>query len=144
MKRDHLSQKVRSRFLAPSEGQKGTTILEFALVAMAFFLLTLGLMDISRAVWAYHSLSYGAREGARYAIVHGNRSNSPATAAIVESTVQGQIPNLQGVTVTTTWNPNNAQASTVEVQAEYTFQPIMPVFNFTIPLTATSRMAVSY
>ena len=48
------------------------------------------------------------------------------------------------MTVSATWTPNNNQASIVEVTAQYTFDPIMPVLNFTIPLTATTRMAVSY
>ena len=127
-----------------SSGERGTTIVEFALIVMLFFLLTLGLVDVGRAVWAYHSLTHAAREGARYAIVHGDRSNDPATDTIISDLVKNRIPNLSGVTVTTTWIPNNSQASTVEVTAQYTFDPIMSVFDFTIPITATSRMAISY
>ncbi len=129
---------------ADSSGEKGTIIVEFALVAMIFFLLTLGLVEVGRGVWAYHSLTHAAREGARYAIVHGDRSNDPATATIISNLVKNRIPNLSGVTVNTTWLPNNSQGSTVEVTAQYTFDSIMSIFDFTIPITATTRMAVSY
>ena len=126
------------------ENQKGTSVLEFGIVLLVFFLLTLGIMDIGRAVKEYHSLSFAAREGARYAIVHGDRSSNPATADIIENIVKSRIPNLKDVTVTTTWDPNNAQASRVEVTVEHTFHPIMLIFDFTIPLSATTRMAISY
>ena len=129
---------------ASSSGEKGTTIPEFALIAMIFFLLTLGLLDMGRGLFAYHLLTHAAREGARYAIVHGNRSDDPATTAIISNLVKNRAPSLSGVTVSATWTPNNNQASIVEVTAQYTFDPIMPVLNFTIPLTATTRMAVSY
>ena len=144
MKDDKLSGKVSYRSPLDGGDQKGTTILEFAIVGLVFFLLTAGLADIGRAVWAYHSLSYAVREGARYAIVHGDRSNNPAPANTIENIVKNQIPHFQGVIVTATWDPNNAQASTVEVTAQYTFQPVMAFFAFTVPLTATTRMAISY
>ena len=125
-------------------GEKGTTIVEFALVAIVFLLLTLGLVDVGRGVWAHHSLTHAAREGARYAIVHGDRSKDPATDTIISNLVKNRIPNLSGVTVSTTWIPSNSQASRVEVTAQYTFDPIMSIFDFTVPMTATTRMAVSY
>ena len=123
---------------------KGVVSVEFALIVLSFLLLTLGLVDVGRGIWAYNSLTYAVREGARYAIVHGDRSNAPATATSVEDFVKDRIPNLSGVTVTTTWLPNNSQASTVEVRAQYTFAPIIPVLEFTVPISAATRMAVSY
>ena len=141
---ESVSQTLSNRFPVHGENQKGTSVLEFGIVLVVFFLLTLGIMDMGRAVREYHSLSFAAREGTRYAIVHGNRSNNPATADTIENIVKSRIPNLQDVTVTTTWDPNNAQASSVEVRVEHTFQPIMLFFDFTIPLSSTTRMAISY
>ena len=45
---------------------RGQTMVEFALVAPVFFLLTLGVVDFSRAAWAYNTVAFLARDGARY------------------------------------------------------------------------------
>jgi len=44
---------------------------EFALVFPMFFVLLVAIFDFGRIVWARNSLENAAREGARYAIVHG-------------------------------------------------------------------------
>lgn len=130
--------------ISPKSKESGTTSVEFALVVLVFFMLTLGLLDVGQGVWAYHSLAHATREGARFAIVHGDRADQPATETSVATLVKSRIPNLAGVTVNTTWLPNNSQASTVEVTAQYTYNPIMPLYEFTIPISASARMAVSY
>lgn len=45
--------------------------MEFALVIPIFLVMTLGVVDVGRVIWATTSLNAAAREGARYAIVHG-------------------------------------------------------------------------
>ncbi len=48
------------------------SLVEFALVLPVFLLIVTGLFDVGRAVWQENSLAYAAREGTRYAIVHGS------------------------------------------------------------------------
>ncbi|HEV2010034.1 MAG TPA: TadE/TadG family type IV pilus assembly protein [Candidatus Limnocylindria bacterium] len=51
--------------------QAAQALVEFALVLPLFLLLVTGIFDVARAVWQENTLAYAAREGTRYAIVHG-------------------------------------------------------------------------
>jgi len=93
----HKATKTRDR----TSRQRGSTMYEFAWV-LPFMLLTLGAMfDFGRTMYAYHFISYAAREGARYASVRGSSSfvgcpgaasPCPATAADIQSFVQSIHP----------------------------------------------------
>ena len=63
------SDKARSR---------GQALTEFALIAPIFFLLLFALIEFGRVVYTIQMLNNAAREGARYAIVHGAASTSPS------------------------------------------------------------------
>jgi Flp pilus assembly protein TadG len=56
----------------------GQALVEFALVAPIFLLLLFSIIDFGRAVYYIQALNNAAREGARYAIVHGGNSVSPS------------------------------------------------------------------
>ena len=66
-------------FFSDSEGQRGQSMVEFALVLPVVLLIITGVFDVARAVWQENTLAYAAREGTRYAIVHGSGYCSPAT-----------------------------------------------------------------
>ena len=52
--------------------QQGASSLEFAFVLiLILFPLMFGIIDFSRALYAYHWVSYAAREGSRWASVRG-------------------------------------------------------------------------
>src|SRR4051812_38686345 len=53
---------------------RGQAVSEFALVFPLFLLLVLVVVDLARAIYVYAVISDAAREGARYAIVHGSES----------------------------------------------------------------------
>jgi hypothetical protein len=61
-----------------SEGQRGQSLVEFALLLPLMLLIITGLFDVARAVWEENTLAYAAREGTRYAIVHGTYGSPPA------------------------------------------------------------------
>jgi Flp pilus assembly protein TadG len=123
-------------------GEKGATLLEFAVVGILFMMLTAGMMELARGVWTYNTVAHAAREGARFAIVRGQDSGSPATPAQVEAFVKSRIP-IDTVTVTTTWAPDKKPGSNVQVKVDFAFSPVVPFFP-AIPLTSTSRMVISY
>lgn len=54
---------------------RGQALVEFALIIPIFLSLLMGIADLGRVVWAYNSLASSAREGARFAIVHGGTLN---------------------------------------------------------------------
>jgi hypothetical protein len=53
----------------------GQALVEFALIIPIFLVLLMGIFDFGRVVWAQNSLASAAREGARFAIVHGGSSS---------------------------------------------------------------------
>ncbi|HEX8939225.1 MAG TPA: TadE family protein [Candidatus Limnocylindrales bacterium] len=56
---------------------RGQALLEFSLVIPVFLTLFMGIVDFGRVVWAQNSLASAAREGARFAIVHGGSLSNP-------------------------------------------------------------------
>src|SRR5262245_23946616 len=54
--------------------RRGATLVEGAVVLLAFLLLILGVIDLGVGVLRYHVVAQAARAGARQAIVHGNQS----------------------------------------------------------------------
>ena len=59
-----------------SRRDRGQGLVEIALVLPVFLLIVLGTIDFGRAIYIYSVMSNGAREGARYAIVHGSKAQS--------------------------------------------------------------------
>ena len=57
---------------------RGQAMVEFALVAPILFVLLLGLFEAGRFVLNLEALNNATREGARYAIVHGELSQCPS------------------------------------------------------------------
>jgi Flp pilus assembly protein TadG len=62
-------------FFTDGAQQGAQALVEFALVLPIFLLVITGLIDVARAVWEENTLAYAAREGTRYAIVHGSAGN---------------------------------------------------------------------
>jgi Flp pilus assembly protein TadG len=56
---------------------RGQALPEFALILPLMLLMAIGVVDFGRVLWALDSVSNAAREGARYAIVHGNSPGNP-------------------------------------------------------------------
>jgi len=55
-----------------AKDEDAQSLVEFALTLPVFLLVVTGLFDVSRAVWQENTLAFAAREGTRYAIVHGS------------------------------------------------------------------------
>jgi hypothetical protein len=53
-------------------------MVEFAAIVPLLFLLVLGTFEAGRFIFHYELLNNAAREGARYAIVHGSRAQCPS------------------------------------------------------------------
>ena len=62
----------------------GATSLEFALVALFFFGLSLGAVEVGRAMWVRNSVQFAAEEAARWAVVRPT-----ATAGQVQTFLTG-------------------------------------------------------
>ena len=51
--------------------QRGNTTLEMTLIGIPLIFILISIFEISRGMWNYHTVAYAAKEGVRYAIVHG-------------------------------------------------------------------------
>jgi Flp pilus assembly protein TadG len=104
---------------------RGQSLVEFALASVLFFMVVFGTIEFGRAVWQYNMMSDLAQQGARWAAVHGGSSASPATAAQLQTFVQGRSP---GFTVTVTATPVDPSAvspgGTIVVQVTSSFSPV--------------------
>ena len=115
-------------------------MVEFALVSFLFVLLLLGIGEFGIATWAQNSVANAAREGSRWAIVHGENNATNATA--VETYVKSKA-SISPITVTTVWAPDDKVGSTVAVTVSYDYKRVgLMIPNKT--LTSTSKMVIVY
>ncbi|MGO9062698.1 MAG: TadE/TadG family type IV pilus assembly protein [Candidatus Binataceae bacterium] len=121
----------------------GQAMVEFAIVASVALALIFGIIQAALALYAYSFVSYAARAGVRYAMVHGNKSGSPATNSTVQTYVQGLAVALDttSLTATTTWNPDENPGSTVTVRVTYTYRPL--IWSTTLTMSSTSQGLIS-
>jgi Flp pilus assembly protein TadG len=126
--------------------QRGAVVLEFGLAFLVFFSVVYGIMEFGRIVASYNILSGAAREGVRYAVVHGSASGSVATASDIQDVVRRWAIGMDtsAVVVTTTWTPGNAPGSQVKVNASYTITPFTGlILKNGITVQSSSQMAIS-
>jgi Flp pilus assembly protein TadG len=110
-------------------GEGAQSLVEFALILPIFLLLVTGLFDLARAVWQENTLAYAAREGTRYAIVHGSGSSLPlgpsnSSEPNITSVVRNAAVGVGGITVTTAWPLGNDRGQPVSVDASAPFVPL--------------------
>lgn len=154
------------------KNERGDTLVEFAVVAIVLFTCIFGIMDCSRALYAYHFTSYAAREATRYATVRGSTWGSSCSSAtalncglsssnanILQSYIQSITPagiNPSSLTVTSTWpgtapsgsacntaRGNNSPGCLVEVQVSYSFNYITVLLpTTTLVMKSTSEVTI--
>jgi Flp pilus assembly protein TadG len=117
-------------------------MVEFAVAAGAFTFLLLGIIEFGLAVWQRNSAAADAREGARFAIVHGSTSGQIATAATIKTHIKSKSV-LDTIRVYATWPDGNAPGKEVRVSVVHDVPrrgPFIPAHKD----SATSRMIVLY
>jgi Flp pilus assembly protein TadG len=125
--------------------QRGSAIVETGLVFPIVFAFLFGVIQYSLIVFTYNTTTFGARAGARYAIVNGSTSSSPATTTTVKNAVLASMPSVptNSITVTTTWSPNNQPGSTVNVKVAVTIMPLIRmVMKQPLAISSTSQMTI--
>ena len=142
--------------------RRGATLVESAFVLSVLFFLLLAVVVGGYGVLRYQQLAMLAREGARYAAVHGGQyaqetGNPAATAADVYK--NGMLPyavdlDPAHLSYTVSWDTDNMPyhmsddyekpvANTVTVTVRYTWVPELYLVG-PITLTSTSTMPMSY
>jgi Flp pilus assembly protein TadG len=154
------TRRTRSRLLR----EEGSSIVEIALSMIVLSMILFGLLRMCMALYTYHFVSDAAREGTRYAIVHGSACQvSGVSCTVTTAQIQTYVKNLgfpginpAAITVTTTYaaypagttcspsaacnNPGNLATVTVQ----YVFPLSIPyVKTRTLTMSSTSAMVIS-
>ena len=125
----------------------GATSVEFAVAGPILMAMFYGIVEFGHYAWSTIALSDAAKQGARYAMVHGASSPNPVTAADIAAYVKGRITLLDpnSVNVSATFIPNNNAGSAVAVTTSYTFVPFLPGFDIlgSAQLAASSQLTIA-
>ncbi len=123
--------------------ERGTNLVEFAIIATAFLLLVFGTIDLGRAVFQYNMLASSAREGARVAIIQSNTNTQVTNRAVASS---ANLLAAGDVTISGTRTCAAQPCGTVTVAVRRTFTPVTPliagIVGSSLTLTASSTMVV--
>jgi len=124
----------------------GNTMVEFALVAAFVFIpIVFGIIEFGRVIFAKSVITAAAREGVRFAIVHGTESGATFDSAAVASYVEGRTA-LSPVVVRTSSTGTKKPKDTVTVTVSYVYTPVVKVPGLLTSRTVTahSSQIISY
>jgi Flp pilus assembly protein TadG len=115
-------------------GRRGSSMIESALALALLLLLTLAIVDVGRYLYAANLLPYLAREGARYASIHG--ADDERVRAHVRKLVAGLPAGSVEVEVSV-----EESSPAVMVRTRWTFTPAAGiVLGQSVPVTGRSRL----
>jgi Flp pilus assembly protein TadG len=75
------------RIVSRSREDRGTAVIEFAIIAPILFLLVLGVLDFARALDYYNNLTQLAGQGARAAAVNQNPDSSGPSGQSIQTQI---------------------------------------------------------
>jgi Flp pilus assembly protein TadG len=124
--------------------RRGGVAIEFAFIIPIAILLTIGAVEVARAVSVQASISQAAKETVRFASVRGSASGAAATEAQLEA-MAVQLANLAnaGTSAAVTWSPDNSPGSVVTMDMQTTFSPVaLPFGPSSYTFTSTASMTI--
>ena len=109
----------------------GQSLIEFAIILPLLLLIITGLFDVARATWQENTLAYAAREGTRYAIVHGSASMDgtivyPGNSQPVVDVVRAAAVGVPSVSVVVNWLDGGCYDRNCRVQVDAS-SPFVPI-----------------
>jgi Flp pilus assembly protein TadG len=143
--------------------QRGVTLVEQALILPVLLALMFGVIDMSRALYTYHYVSYIAREATRWASVRsGNLNGGPVDQTAVDAFVRNVdgmgLDKNQFTTSLDFLRPpngtplcpvagsdtaNEKPGCIVQVTVTYNYQFIMPFMPNGITMSSASQMIIT-
>jgi TadE-like protein len=153
---------------ADARRTRGQALVEFAFVLVPFLLLLYGIIEFGRYVYTVQVLNNAAREGARYAIVHGSTSLCPSGPMpggainpcdpngdnVITAVEQQAVAVIAPITfppmtcpsspANPCWQPNNQRESTVTVHVRTVFDPLLPLPLPAITVDGSSTLVVNH
>jgi Flp pilus assembly protein TadG len=122
-------------------GQRGATLVEFAIALSIFLVAMFAVIEFGRALWVHNALADAARRGARYAVLHSANDSAAVKNVVVYGDPAGgtetTVPNLTTENVTVEYNNFALNGGTVTVSiTDYQFQFVIPIVGTTIAMPA--------
>jgi uncharacterized iron-regulated membrane protein len=123
----------RGRLRTFRRDQRGTAMVEFALIAPFLFLILFGIIDFGRALNYYNQVTQLAGQGARAAAVNTMPDGTPITSgtalqtALVNATGQPELKSGEIVCIKSPLPTAVGQPVTVKVSYQFHFLPLVGV-----------------
>lgn len=134
--------------------ERGAALVEMSLVALLFMTLLFGAVEVGNVMLTYTTIATAAREGARYAIVHGaNRTpasgpgDDPAdVVTVVENltTAAGLVTANIRTPIVTYPDTTNTTGSRVKVTVTYPYNSLVSILPLNVTLTSTTEGIICY
>lgn len=126
---------------------QGQALVETALSLTVFLLLTMGVVDAARAAWTYNTVSFLARDGARYGVIPGHDVNQYLAGVPGDPGKPGRCSQLGFAECSVSVTPSNANCGALQkVTVSDDFTPATPLISALwgahLTLSATSQMYV--
>ena|SRR5215211_3644033 len=122
----------------PSKGERGASLLEFAIAATVFLTVLFAVVEFGRALWVHNALTDAARRGARYAVLHKATDIEDVKKIVVYGDLTETTPileNLSTTNVDVVYDGFKLDEGTVTVSVNnYQFQMILPLVVSTIQM----------
>lgn len=141
---DFIDMTVRQH---DNRGERGVTILEFAITASVFFMMLVGIVAGGVFFWTHNALVEATRRGARYATLSQNTAIAEVRNVVVYGNPAGGdmalVPNLEPAHVTVVFSNFGVGRGTVTVGicqegedgcTPYEYNFVIPGISETIPM----------
>ncbi len=143
----------------PKSGRRGQSLVEFSLTAFLTAVTLLFVLEIGRMLLVYTAIADAAREGVRYAIVHGSSrtagsgqtnasgpASNPAQVLSVVKNFAGTGPLTIGNLIVSVTYPgsSNAPGQAVNVSVVYPYDPFITYFPATLRLGSASQGIIQF
>lgn len=146
----------RRAFSGSQRGERGQAQVEFILSIGFIVLLVFGIFELIMLIYTYNVLADSAKEGVRYAIVHGSgnlNGSGPGCSDSSGANVKAAVKNyatysfhdITGITVTPTYPDSSCAApSRVRVVVSYPYKPLLNLGWPTVTVNAAAEGRIAY
>lgn len=146
---------MRTRDIERWRSDRGSTLIEFSLVAFMFIIMLVSIVEMARMMLVYNTVANAARVGARYAIVHGadrtgggaDGPSGPGSTTQIETVVQDfarvGLLTASNLTITVAYpDGDNNAGSLVTVTVSYPYDPLVSYFSMLRTTVASTSQGV--
>jgi Flp pilus assembly protein TadG len=125
--------------------QQGQAAVEFALVVVSLVILLISMLEMTMFIYTYVALTNAAKEGVRYAVVHGASAASPSgpgsstnVVSKVQSFANASLHSLSSDNISVTYPNGNSPGNAVQVTVSYAYKPIFGLRWASVTISANS------